>query len=154
MVAISSDEFHPLLTEAGRQSPSMRTESTTWRPAGIDVGKWLTGAVAGSLGALVATGVLYATGSFDPSTVTVEALGVLFMPGAVFGLVYTAIASVDRVAPLAAAPTTGLGLGLLYSTVFWVTTLIGNSFSVGGLLAGLAFGSTIGILYALSPYVE
>lgn len=120
----------------------------------IDAGPWLTGAAAGAVGAAVAAAVLFVTGSVDPAAVSVEAAGILVMPGAAFGLLYAAVAAVDRVGALAAEPFSGLAVGTVYGLLFWLTTLVGNEFSVGGLLAGLAFGSVIGLLYGASPYVD
>lgn len=132
----------------------MRTESTGSRVRGIDGGRWLTGAGAGAVGAVAASIVLFATGGFDLSTVSVEMLGVLFMPGAVFGLFYAALAGIERLSVLAAEPVTGLGLGVVYGLGFWLTTVVGSSFDLGGLLAGVAFGVVVGLLYAVSPLVE
>lgn len=132
----------------------MSAESTTFPIRSINAGKWLTGAGVGAVGAVAASVVLFAMGAFDLSTVTVEMLGVLFMPGAVFGLLYTAIASFERIAPLTTKPQTGVVLGLLYGILFWLTTIIGDAFSLGGFLAGVTFGIVIGLLYAVSPYVE
>lgn len=132
----------------------MSAESTTFPIRSINAGKWLTGAGVGAVGAVAASVVLFAMGASDLSTVTVEMLGVLFMPGAVFGLLYTAIASFERIAPLTTKPQTGVVLGLLYGILFWLTTIIGDAFSLGGFLAGVTFGIVIGLLYAVSPYVE
>lgn len=106
------------------------------------------------MGAVAASVVLFAAGSFEPSTMSVEMLGVLFVPGAVFGLFYAALVSIDRLAVLAAEPVTGLGLGVVYGLGFWLTTVVGSSFELGGLLAGVTFGVVIGLLYAVSPLVE
>jgi hypothetical protein len=121
---------------------------------GVDPGRWLTGAVAGAVGAVVGSLVLYVTGSFDPSAVGVEALGVLFVPGAVFGLLYAGIVGFGRLAALAATPRTGALLGLAYGFLFGLTTLVGGSTDTSTLLAGVAFGCVIGVLFALSPYTR
>lgn len=130
------------------------TNSIATGVGGIDAARWLTGAGAGAVGAVAGSLVLFAAGAFEVSELSVEALGVLFVPGAAFGLVYAGIAGVDRIAGLAAEPRTGGAVGLVYGVLFWATTLIGGSVTVGGLLAGLAFGATIGVLYACSPVVE
>lgn len=129
-------------------------ETTVARERGIDAGEWLSGAGAGAVGAAAATVVLYATGAFYLSEVTVGVVGVLVMPGAAFGLIYAALARVDRVAALATEPRTGALLGLGYGVLFWLTTIVGGSITPGGLLGGLTFGVVIGLLYARSPYVE
>lgn len=74
------------------------------------------------------------------------------MPGALFGLLYAGIASIGVVAALATEPRTGGVVGLGYGVLFWVTTIIGDSITVSGLLAALTFGIVIGLLYAVSPY--
>ncbi|PSP99869.1 hypothetical protein BRC94_06445 [Halobacteriales archaeon QS_5_70_17] len=119
----------------------------------IDPGRWLTGAVAGAIGAVAGSLVLFAAGAFEVSELSVEVLGVLFVPGAAFGLVYAGIAGVDRIASLAADPRTGGAVGIAYGVLFWATTLTGGPATAGGLLSGLAFGGTIGVLYARSPFV-
>lgn len=122
--------------------------------AGIEWGPWLTGAVAGAIAAAVALLVLFAMGTFELSDTGLEILGILIMPGAVFGLLYAGVASIKRVSPLARRPGFGVVLGLAYGILFWLTTVIGQSFSLSGLLAGLTFGVVIGVLYAISPFVE
>lgn len=117
-------------------------------------GKWLTGALAGAVGAIVASLILYVTGAFHPSEVGVEALGILFMPGAVFGLTYTAIVSFGRLTDLAESPWTGMMLGFVYGILFGLTTVVGGSLSQSNILASVAFGSLIGVVYALSPYTR
>lgn len=117
-------------------------------------GRWLTGAVTGAIAAAVAALVLYSFGTFEVSDVGVETLGILIMPGAAFGLLYAAIASIDRVSTLSQRPGFGLVVGLGFGILFWLTTVIGQSFNLSGLLAGLTFGGVIGVLYALSPFIE
>lgn len=132
----------------------MKTERLEFAHAGINHGKWLTGALAGAVGAFAASIVLFATGAFELSTLGIEAVGILFMPGAVFGLLYTALVSFERLREPASEPKTGIVIGLLYGIAFSLTTLVGGSFDVSSLLAGVTFGVTIGVLYALSPYVS
>lgn len=129
-------------------------ETARSRIGGIDAGTWLTGAAAGAVGAAVASVMLYASGAFDPAAVGIGAVGVLFMPGAVFGLIYAGLARLDRLSALAREPETGVLLGLGYGFLFWVTTVVGSEFAPSGLLAGLTFGVVIGFLFAVSPYVE
>lgn len=132
----------------------METERLGFGDAGIDHGKWLTGALAGAVGAVAASIVLYATDAFELSNVGIEAVGILFMPGAVFGLLYTALVSIEWLREPASVPQTGIVVGLLYGIAFSLTTLVSGSFDVGSLLAGVTFGVTIGVLYAISPYVS
>jgi hypothetical protein len=132
----------------------MAAEPTAVGRRRINAGKWLTGAGAGAIGAALAWVLLIAMGETALSDISVESLGVLLMPGAVFGLVYAGFASLDRVSALATEPRTGAVLGLGYGLLFWVTTIIGSAISPSGLLVGVTFGTSIGLLYAVSPYVE
>lgn len=132
----------------------MGAEPTTSGLERINAGKWLTGAGAGAVGAVAGSLVLFALGAFELADVTVEALGILVMPGAVFGLVYAGIASIDAIAARATEPRTGVLVGLGYGGLFWVTTIIGDSITASGLLAALTFGVVLGLLYAVSPYPE
>lgn len=132
----------------------MGAETTTSGLDRINMGKWLTGAGAGAVGAVAGSLVLFALGAFELSDVTVEVLGILVMPGAVFGLVYATIASIDTVAARATEPRTGVVVGLSYGVLFWVTTIVGDSITASGLLAALTFGVVLGLLYAVSPYLE
>lgn len=116
------------------------------------MGKWLTGASAGAVGAAIASGILIAMGATALAELTAGSLGVLLVPGAVFGLLYAAIASVPTVSRLATEPRTGFALGLGYGLLFWVTTVVVGTVTASGLLASLAFGTVIGLLYAVSPY--
>lgn len=129
----------------------MKTERLGIRDGGINHGKWLTGAVAGAVGAFAASIVLFATDAFELSELGIEAVGILFMPGAVFGLLYAGLASIERLRSLTSEPQTGVVVGLLYGIAFSLTTLVGGSFSVSSLLAGVTFGVTIGVVYAISP---
>lgn len=132
----------------------MGPETTATGLDRINAGKWLTGAGAGSVGAVVASLVLFALGAFQLSDLTPEAIGIVLMPGAVFGLVYAGIASFDTVGALAKTPRTGVVVGLGYGLLFWMTTIIGNSITASGLLAAFTFGVVIGLLYAVSPSRE
>lgn len=118
----------------------------------VDVGRWATGACAGAVGAAVASIVLFAAGTADPAEVGVEALGVLLVPGAVFGLLYAGLASLPRVATYASRPRTGVLVGAGYGVLFWTTTVAGGGISGGVFVACLAFGTVVGVLYAVSPY--
>ena len=128
------------------------SEAKTTGRGRIDGGRWLTGAVAGAAGAAVAAIILIGVGLVDPVDLGVEAMGVLLMPGAVFGLAYAGLATVPRVADLAAAPATGTALGLGYGVLFWLSTLLTGPATTSGLLASLAFGAVVGLLYGASAY--
>lgn len=116
--------------------------------------KWLTGAGAGAAAAAMASVVLIGMGATEPSELTVGSIGVLLMPGAAFGLLYAGIASVPPITALATEPRTGVVVGVGYGILFWVTTIVGGAITTSGLLASLAFGVVIGLLYAISPYPE
>lgn len=130
----------------------MGAETPTTGLDRINPGKWLTGAGAGAVGAVAGSFVLFALGTVELSDITPEMLGILVMPGALFGLLYAGIASIGVVASLATEPRTGGVVGLGYGVLFWVTTIIGDSITASGLLAALTFGIVIGLLYAVSPY--
>lgn len=132
----------------------MSTNTITSGRGRIDIGKWLTGAGVGAVAAVAASIILLATGTFDPSAVTIEVLGVLIMPGAVFGLLYAGLTSVGRLTDLATESRTGVVLGLIYGILFWGTTIIGDAITIGGLLASITFGVILGELFAVSPYVD
>lgn len=131
----------------------MATESARLELWGRDVGKWMTGAVAGAISVLLAFGVRVALGAPGDVT-TVQILGILLMPGAVFGLIYTGIVSISRLNSYATEPQTGVLLGLVFGLLFWVTTIIGSTVTIHGLAGGVSFGLGIGVLYAVSPAVE
>ena len=120
----------------------------------IDVARWLTGAVAGAGGAVVAAGILIGIGPVDPAELGPEAAGVLLVPGAVVGLAYAGLATVNRVADVATDQATGLALGLGLGVLFWLSTLLTGPVTASGLLASLAFGAVVGLLYASSPYTS
>ena len=128
------------------------SEATTTERKRIDGGRWLTGGVAGAAGAAVAAGILIGVGPVVPADLGVEAMGVLLMPGAVFGLAYAGLATVPQVADVATDPATGLVLGLGFGVLFWLSTLLTGPVTTSGLLASLAFGAVLGLLYGASPY--
>lgn len=130
----------------------MAGESTQTGYSRINGGKWATGAGAGAVAAAVASGILIGSGATDPAALTLKSLGVLLMPGAVFGLLYTGIASLPPLTTIATQPRTGVVMGVGYGILFWMTTILGGTITTSGLLASLAFGVVIGLLYALSPY--
>jgi len=117
-------------------------------------GRWLTGGVAGAIGAVGAALLLYVMSSFHPSDVGIEAIGILFMPGAVFGLLYAGIVSLGGFGELARTPRTGVLLGFGYGLLFGLSTVIGGSFTLSTVVAGVLFGCLIGGLYAVSPYTR
>lgn len=131
----------------------MATDAARLELLGMDVGRWVTGAVAGAISVLLAFGVRVAFGAPGDVT-TVQLLGILLMPGAIFGLIYTGIVSISSLNSYAMEPQTGILLGLIFGLLFWVTTIIGSTFTIHGLAGGLTFGLGIGFLYAVSPYVE
>ena len=128
------------------------SEAKTTGRGRIDGGRWLTGAVAGAAGAAVAAIILIGVGPVDPVDLGGEAMGVLLMPGAVFGLAYAGLATVPQVADVATDPATGLVLGLGFGVLFWLSTLLTGPVTTSGLLASLAFGAVLGLLYGASPY--
>lgn len=156
----------------------MATETDASTTDEFDLYPWLTGIVAGLVGAVV-TGVVIQFG-FDPTVLSegipagfgVSGLAVgwvvFLVIGAVLGLVYTALALVDRVGAYAALPKTGTYLGLLYGLVIWVLAVIvvplwvgagtgeigGYAINLQGVLSFALLGIIIGLVYGLSPYTE
>lgn len=156
----------------------MATETDAAATESFDPYTWLTGIVAGLLGAVL-TGLVIQFG-FDP-TVLSEGIPsgfgtsglttgwVIFLAiGAVLGLVYTALAMIERVGEYAVLPRTGTYLGLLYGLVIWVLAVIvvplwvgsgagdigAYAVNVRGLLSFALLGIVIGLVYGVSPYTD
>lgn len=110
------------------------------------------GALAGAVGAAIAAGVLIAMDTTLLTTLGGDALGVLLMPGAVFGALYALLAQIPLIADLATEPRTGLLVGVGYGLLFWSTTIPGGANPQRTLVASLVFGAVIGLLYASWPY--
>lgn len=156
----------------------MATEADAATADGFDPYRWLTGIIAGLAGAVV-TGVVIQFG-FDltvlsegiPAGFGLSGLAagwvVFLVIGAVLGLVYTALALIDRVGAYATLPKTGTYLGLLYGLLVWVLAVIvvplwigagtgeigGYAVNLQGVLSFVLLGIVIGLIYGVSPYTR
>lgn len=156
----------------------MASEVDTEAADGSDAYTWLTGIVAGLVGAVI-TGVVIQFG-FNP-TILSEGIpsgfgvsgmaagwGIFLVIGAVLGMIYTVAARRDRIRAYAVLPRTGTYLGLLYGLVLWVLAVIvvplwvgagagnigGYAVNLRGVLSFALLGILIGLLYGASPYTD
>lgn len=137
---------------------------------------WLSGVLGGVLASIV-TGIVVQIG-FDatilsdaiPSVVGLSGLVagwvVFLVVGAVAGLVYAGLASLELIARYAIVPGTGAPLGLVYGLVLWAVAVaaVALGFGAAGADAGsyalnaqaglsyALFGLIIGLVYGMSPY--
>ncbi len=151
----------------------MATQTPSQSPGASDPYRWLSGLIAGLIGAIV-TGVVIQIG-FDTAVMSsgipsgfgmsgmAAGWGIFLVIGAVIGLVYAAVTLVERIGRFANLPQPGAYLGLAYGVVLWVLAIIivplwiGSSIgdyavNLVGILSFALLGIIIGIAYGASPY--
>lgn len=80
----------------------------------------------------------------------------LFPFAVLWGVVYSGVATLDRVRRYARDPRSGVIAGIAYSVLVWMGPQIGEPigrgvFTVGGTLQVVTFGAVLGLVYAYSP---
>lgn len=148
--------------------------ATQTPPVGAtDPYRWLSGLIAGLIGAVV-TGVVIQVG-FGPTVMSsgipsgfgmsgmAAGWGIFLLIGAVIGLIYTAVTLVKRIGSVANRPQMGAYLGLAYGVALWFLAIIVVPLWIGsavgeyavsleGILSFALLGIIIGIVYGASPY--
>lgn len=115
------------------------------------IGKWHVGVGAGIAGVIpMVVFNMVVVGNDFPSLFGLLPFAVLW------GLVYAGMASIDRVAPVAKEPVTGVGLGVTFGFLVWMGPQVGEPlgqgvFTVNGVIQIVLFGAVLGAVYAYSP---